>query len=441
MYTEAIMKSTTEPQNIIESVPAHGKKRKGKKIFMKILSVFLAVVILFVGVTTVLTVVFLNSAIKKAKLIPNAGCAELKIDNYADGCWNIYSDDGLKVLQFTDVHLGGGWMSKNKDAMAVNAVAAIITAEKPDLIIVTGDAAYPVPFQAGTFNNKSGAKLLAEFMESLGVYWTLCFGNHDTEAYSYYSREDMAEFYSSGAYPHCLFQSGPSDVDGSGNQVINVVNSDGIITRSFIILDSHSYVDGDFLGIQWKYDNLHENQVAWYKSTVEALSEKNRAVVSGLDAKTAEKYSSLSGVVPTSMFLHIPLTEYKDAWTQYSENGFKDTADVKYNYGVAGESGKIVYCGIHNDNMFETMLSLGSTDSVFCGHDHLNNFSLNYKGINLTYGMSIDYLAYSGISKQGSQRGCTILDIAPDGEITFERSNYYQDKYVPLTPKESVTMQ
>ena len=35
--------------------------------------------------------------------------------------------------------------------MALNAVAAMVTAEKPDLVIVTGDIAYPVPFQAGTF--------------------------------------------------------------------------------------------------------------------------------------------------------------------------------------------------------------------------------------------------------------------------------------------------
>ena len=30
---------------------------------------------------------------------------------------------------------------------------------------------------------------------------------------------------------------------------------------------------------------------------------------------------------------------------------------------------------------------------------------VEYKGINLVYGLSIDYLAYGGIDKQGSQRG------------------------------------
>ncbi len=41
----------------------------------------------------------------------------------------------------------------------------MITAEQPDLVVFTGDLTYPVPVQAGTFNNKENAKLLADLME------------------------------------------------------------------------------------------------------------------------------------------------------------------------------------------------------------------------------------------------------------------------------------
>lgn len=417
------------------------KKRKRRhKIFRRILAVILSIIILFTLVTTTMTVISIKTNVNKAKSFENADCTQLKLENYEDGCWNIYTDKELKVLQLTDVHIGGGWMSTKKDSMAINAVAAMVTAEKPDIVIVTGDIAYPVPIQAGTFNNKSGAKIFAELMESLGVYWTLAFGNHDTEAYSYYSREDITEFYSSGNYPHCLLQAGPDSVDGSGNQLINIVNSDGIITRSLFVVDSHSYIDGDYFGIEWKYDNIHNNQIEWYKNSVKGLTEKNNTAILSLDKSVADKYSK-NAVVPTSVFLHIPPTEYRDAWNEYVSNGYKDTDNVKLNYGVAGESGLVVYSGIHEDNFFETMSSLNSTDTVFCGHDHLNNFSLNYKGINLTYGMSIDYLAYSGIYKLGSQRGCTVINIATDGKISFSQQNYYQDKYTSTYQKEEVTMQ
>ena len=415
------------------------RKNNRKKTFLKVLAVIMAVIAAFAGVTTVITVIGLNSNVKKAQTFAKADCEQIEVEEVYDGFWNIYSDDGLKVLQLTDIHLGGGWMSIKKDAMALNAVAAIITAEKPDFVVVSGDIAYPVPFQAGTFNNKSGAKLFAELMESLGVYWTATFGNHDTEAYSYYDREDIVEFYEQ--YPHCLVREGAADVDGSANQVFNIVKSNGVITRSIFTIDSHSYVDGDFLGIFWKYDNVHQNQIDWYKNIIESNRTHNQMKLYSSSDSAFSEDNPTSLNVPSTVFLHIPLTEYKDAWEEYAANGYADTENVKYNYGKAGESGQIVYPGIHDDSFFETMQELYSTDSVFCGHDHLNNFSLNYKGIDLVYSYSIDYLAYVGISKLGSQRGCTVIEIDENGDMSYSAQNYYQDKYVSQYEKEEVTMQ
>lgn len=410
-----------------------------KKIFKKIFAGFMAVLVAFIGITTVITVIGLNSNIDIAHSFSPVETEKLRIDDIGNGVWNIYSDREIKVMQLTDIHLGGGWLSAKKDAMALNAVAAMIAAEKPDFVIATGDIAYPVPFQAGTFNNKSGAKLFAELMETLGVYWTACYGNHDTEAYSYYGRDDITEFY--GQYPHCLMRKGAEGVDGYGNQVFNIVNSSGVITRSLFTIDSHSYVDGDIFGIFWKYDNVHENQIEWYRSVIEANHTHNRMK---LYASSNSEFSQKNPTVfnpKSSVFLHIPLTEYKDAWDEYVANGYADTENVKLNYGEAGESGPVVYPGINDDSFFETMLELGSTDSVFCGHDHLNNFSFNYKGIDLAYSLSVDYLAYVGIYKLGTQRGCTVMNIAPDGTMEKTIENYYQEKYVSQYAKEEVTMQ
>ncbi len=410
------------------------KKKVGKTI-LKVLTCVLAVVVLVCAVGAVVSVVGNKANTEKATSFDTVQIEnQLVPEKDENGYWTFTTDRDFKVVQLTDVHIGGGWMSLKKDAMALNAVAAMITAEKPDLVIVTGDISYPVPFQAGTFNNKSSAKVFAALMEKLGVYWTVGFGNHDTEAYSYYSREDISEFYSNEEFKYCLYQSGPDDVDGYGNQVINVKNSQGIITQSLYIFDSHSYVDGDILGIMWKYDNIHENQIQWYKDTVNALNEQNNEVYASLG-------SDEKSDIKSAAFFHIPLEEQKDAWYEYMNNGYQDTEDVKYHYGVAGEGKKIVYCGIGQDNLFETMLELGSTKAVFCGHDHENNFSVEYKGIRLTYGMSVDYLAYPGIYKLGSQRGCTVINFAPDGSFDCSQENYYQEKYTSLYDKESVTMQ
>ena len=74
-----------------------------------------------------------------------------------------------------------------------------------------------------------------------------------------------------------------------------------------------------------------------------------------------------------------------------------------------------VCCSDYPSRLFDEMLALGSTRGVFCGHDHYNNMSLEYEGIRLTYGMSIDYLAMPGIARDTKQRGGTLITVHEDG--------------------------
>lgn len=350
---------------------------------------------------------------------------QLKPEIADDGYYTFVTDDNLKVMQLTDIHIGAGFLSINKDSMALNAVASMIQEEKPDLVIVSGDIAYPVPFQAGTFNNKNSARLFAHLMEQLGVYWAPAFGNHDTESYSYFTREEICDFYTSEEFEHCLLQAGPEEVDGTGNYIINVKNTAGKITQSLILMDSQSYVGSGIIdGLIMKYDRIHDNQVEWYKNEIKALTEEN------------------GGEMPKSLaFFHIPLIEYRDAWQEYVNNNSKDTENVTYYYGKVGEKDSGIFCATENCGLFDAALELGSTQGFFCGHDHLNNFSVDYKGIRLTYSYSIDYLAYFGIMEYGAHRGCTIINLAPDGSFTTQLENYYQDKYSPAKDKEQVSME
>lgn len=346
-----------------------------------------------------------------------------------DGYWTFTTDRDLKVVQLTDIHIGGGILSKSRDAKAMNAVAAMLKAEKPDLVVLTGDMVYPVPFQSGTFNNSISTRMLITLMEKLGVYYTVCFGNHDSEFYGTHTRKEISDLWGADDLKYSLYQEGPEDVDGYGNQVIKVKNSDGIVTNAYFVLDSHDYTDGDILGIQWKYDNIHENQIAWYKENVLAIDAANKAI-----DPDYPMFSSLA-------FFHIPIEEYELAWEEYKANGYQDTENVKYIDGWFHEDGEKSYHGIYSENFFETMLELGSTKATFCGHDHINNAILDYKGIKLVYGMSVDYLAYTNLNSEGAQRGCTVINLTQDGDLSISLENYYQDKYVSQYEKEDITMQ
>lgn len=73
-----------------------------------------------------------------------------------------------------------------------------------------------------------------------------------------------------------------------------------------------------------------------------------------------------------------------------------------------------ICCSNYPSNLFDRMHELGSTKAVFCGHDHFNNMSLAYRGIRLTYGMSIDYLAMPGIENETKQRGAELIPLHKD---------------------------
>ena len=199
-------------------------KKKGKKA-LKVLGTILAIIVIIAGVAAVANVIGNKGNMEKI-----SGFDAVSIENQlvpekdANGNWTFTTDEDFKVLQLTDVHIGGGFLSLKKDAMALNAVAAMIKAEQPDLVVVTGDISFPVPYSAGTLNNLESAKLFAALMEQLGVYWTVAFGNHDSEAYSYYDRPAMSAFYSSEDFKYCLYSAGPDDVDGYGNQIINALS-------------------------------------------------------------------------------------------------------------------------------------------------------------------------------------------------------------------------
>ena len=118
------------------------------------------------------------------------------------------------------------------------------------------------------------------------------------------------------------------------------------------------------------------------------------------------------------VFIHIPLQQYKTAYDLYE----KGSDEVTYYFGSNDEETIDKVCASkYPSKMFNTALKLRSTKAFFCGHDHYNNMSLEYQGIRLTYGMSIDYLAMPGISSDTKQRGATLITLHEDSSYDIEQ--------------------
>lgn len=121
------------------------KDPKKKKRALIITGSILGVFALFVITVVMITIIGDKANIKRAEsydpvVIEN----QLVPEKDENGYWTFTTDRDLKIMQLSDIHLGGGWLSLKKDSQAINAVATMIQAEKPDLVIITGDMAFPV---------------------------------------------------------------------------------------------------------------------------------------------------------------------------------------------------------------------------------------------------------------------------------------------------------
>lgn len=299
----------------------------------------------------------------------------------------------FRILQLTDVHLGGGLISSKKDKMALNAVKKIVKASDADFIVVTGDIAYPFWINGGTHNNIKPCRMFSALMKELGIPWTMVFGNHDSEAFAKYSKEKLGDFYAS--QENCLFEKGPETITGVGNYLIKLNNEDGSLNTALMFIDSNAYLSWHFFS---GFDVIHDDQIEWYKDTINSLS------------GDGERVNSLA-------FFHIPPKEFKEGW----EKCYTGSDEAEYFLGFVQEKDNYFgYPKTKEGNFFKEMVDFNSCRGMFMGHDHLNTLSIKYKGIRLTYGMSIDYLAYPKIKKKLTQRGGTLIDINDDG--TFDIS-------------------
>lgn len=319
--------------------------------------------------------------------VPNVGSVLEIVTEDVDSVTVKKNGDGdFKVMMFTDTHLNG---KEKLDNQAVSYIIKNITEQKPDLVIFGGD------------NISSGFSMarteqFAEILEETGVYWCAVLGNHDGEGIMTYSRKKIVETFAS--YEHCLMKPGKEDIDGYGNYTINILNSDGSLKEVLFFMDSGDYIT-DELREKYNvpenashYDGVKESQVQWYKEKHDAIE---------------NEYGEFKSIT----VIHIP--PYQSGLI----------ADMEYLYGDKREG--ICPSGF-DSGLFDALKEKGSTQAVYYGHDHINDFGVVYDGILLSYIQSSGYSSYNMQTSFGSPesewiQGCTVLLLNDDGTYEAQR--------------------
>ncbi len=259
--------------------------------------------------------------------------------------------DTFTVLNLSDVHFTDyRYIMETAPKRSIPTpltVYRLIKKLKPDLITVTGDIV------CGTSTVYS-IKNFTCLMERFGIPWAPVFGNHDSEGNC--DLNYLADVMMSA--PHCLMKKGDPRM-GVGNYTVAVKDKNGTITNAFIM----RYSNGE--------NELQRHWLEWVTDGVSRLTE---------------------GKARCSVFMHIPLPEYIDAYElnfDSVKNKWKD------NSKSVGHIGEEIACHTDRDGkpvqngIFEVIKNSEIPSDIFCGHDHLNAFSIPFEGVRLNYVMKI----------------------------------------------------
>ena len=303
-----------------------------------------------------------------------ASCSTVR-HNVSDYVKQLEYKNNYRILQLTDTHIG----DKDNTQLHYDFMDLTIKEANPDLIVITGDVF--------TFASKGTAKEFLKYIDSHGIKWTLVFGNHDEQCYfSIDWLTDVLNNYGS----NCVFVDvQDDDVQGNSNFAINLMK-DNKVFEQLIFMDSNRYYFGSYFG----YDYFKDNQIEWYSRLVDATTAQNN-----------------NAPVPSLMFYHIPLPEVVDAWAAASKD-----PSAKVNDGKQGETP----CNPkYNSGFFEVIKAKGSTKGMYFGHDHVNDYIVNYQGIDFGYGLK----ATNRIYYEDAQLGGRVITIHEDHTMSYQ--DYY----------------
>jgi Icc-related predicted phosphoesterase len=230
----------------------------------------------------------------------------------------------FKIVQFTDTHIQ--YDSYRSDSVLV-LMKRVIEREKPNLVVVTGDV-------VGSDNRKKAWLKLAQVMIDAKVPWAAMLGNHDAE-YEIDKEETMKTIV---GLPYNLTISGPKEIAGKGNYVIEIQSSKSTKKAAVCYV-----LDSEEKPLPYTYEFMDESQVQWYRKQSAEFTEQNGGTP-----------------LPALAFFHIPFPE------------FDHVIGKPTTVGMNLETWRST--GSPTSNLFTAMKESKDVMGVFVGHEHNNNY-------------------------------------------------------------------
>ncbi len=332
-----------------------------------------------------------------------------------------FNNGSFKIMQIADTQEIPAVSSDT-----IKLISAALDAEKPDLVVFTGDQikGYSSFFmgEKGKTRVESTIKALLKPLEDRGIPFTMTFGNHDGEAAL--KNNEQFEIYKQS--PMFVYADSASEGD-KGTFCLNI--SDKFLVYLF---DTHSKADGG------GYSGLNQGQLDWYRTVRD----------------------SYEAPLPSLAFQHIPTPEYFDVIKQvkrFTKNNVRAYGNHKNEYYtldpqnscIGDFMGESPAAPFTNSGEIDAFLEKGEILGLYVGHDHNNSFVSKYKGIDLGYTQGAGFNVYG----PGLKRGVRIFEIEESGKyetrtVTFgelcgnevkNKATYALYTYAPTSVSQVVT--
>ncbi|GAA6058690.1 hypothetical protein JCM10212_003378 [Sporobolomyces blumeae] len=186
-----------------------------------------------------------------------------------------FSPDGnFTILQVADLHFSVGpgecrdmdplraeeCRRVGADVYSIEWLVAALDEIKPDLAVLSGDQ---LNGQETSWDARSTILKWAPIFYERGIPWTIVFGNHDEQSTDLKHEAQMSLM---RKLPMFLGESGPSNVDGTGNYVrsIRAADTDTVLFNMYF-LDSHADAKSKLPWGSPGYDYLKPSQINWFR--------------------------------------------------------------------------------------------------------------------------------------------------------------------------------
>lgn len=243
----------------------------------------------------------------------------------------------FKIVQFTDVHYVP---NDPRSDTAMIVIREVLDAEKPDIVIFTGDIVTGKPA-------RQGWEAVTAEVSKRHIPFAVALGNHDDETDM--TRKQLAQMIV--RFPGNLNAEKQKGLKGFLQTAIPIKHVNGGNAALLYIMDSNSYSTIDSLkGYGW----FTADQIAWYE-------------------RQSHKYNKKNDTLPALAFFHIPLPEYRTAYNKLKTD-------------LPGSRREAECAPELNTGMFYAMHRRGDVMATFTGHDHDNDYVAPYLGIWLCYG-------------------------------------------------------